>query len=228
MNFYPILFSTEMVESILLGIKTMTRRNKNLEKINKQPNNYYFQSLVHHATGKFTFVHVAIDNPTQSDVIEVKCPYGKVGDVLWVRESFYEPIFEGMNGKYYYKADLEKQGWNFKWERSIHMPKSACRIFLQITNIRVERLQDITEEDAIAEGVKLHESGTHYLNYYDQKHRVTQFIYNCKKAYDSFRFLWYIINGKRDEPFAWFKNPWVWVIEFEKIEKPIEFTFSKN
>lgn len=80
----PILFQTEMVQAILDGRKTQTRRTKGLEKLTNQ----YFQSLVHHATGRFTFVEIGNHSPKNEDVMEVKCPYGKPGDLLYVRENW--------------------------------------------------------------------------------------------------------------------------------------------
>lgn len=207
----PILFSTPMVQALLQGTKTQTRR------VVKTAGVEYVAQRIVYCDGKWQGESGRI----------IKCPYGQIGDLLWVRESFrltqpYEPetyYFGYKDG--FDSTNPASSKYDFAepdvWKPSIHMPKEAARIWLRITNIRVERLQDISEADAKAEGVALHERGVHYLNYYDQKHSTTQFIYNCRNAYDSFRSLWYVINGKRDEPFAWYKNPWVWVIDFERI-----------
>lgn len=187
MKHIPILFSTDMVQAIIDGRKTQTRR------VMKNP-------------------EVSMQN----------CPYGQPGDVLWVRESFgYTNACELR-----YKANAEQPKYDKPhtgWKPSIHMPKTACRIWLQVVSVRAERLHDISEDDAIAEGVKLHEKGVVYLNYQDQKWGLTQFIYNCRTAKESFSSLWKMINGFRDEPYAWLKNPWVWRIEFKRIDKPENF-----
>jgi len=222
MKFIPMLYSTPMVQAIQEKRKTKTRRTKGLENLN--PFNIRFIEMDYSSTDAYARFEDLLE-PEQDDdrYITIKCPYGKPGDVIWVRESFCQPISEQLNSKYFYKADLEKQKWDFKWVPSIHMPKAAARHFLKIKSITVESLQNITEADAVAEGVELHESGRHWLNYYDAHHKVTQFIYNCDTAARSFQSLWWLINGKRDEPNAWFKNPFVWVIEFERIQKPINF-----
>ncbi|HNW91201.1 MAG TPA: hypothetical protein PKN48_16195 [Bacteroidales bacterium] len=172
MTTHPILFSTPMVQAILEGRKTMTRR-----------------------ISKITPLDVANENLLDDILpipIEQRCPYGQPGDILWVRESF----FNHFSDLYSYKADNTKG--NKKWKPSIHMPKAACRIFLRITDIRVERLKNITEEDANNEGV--------FLDMWDNK--VT-----------AFSNLWKKINGHD----SWSANPWVWVISFERCEKPENF-----
>lgn len=165
----------------------------------------------------------------------VNCPYGKVGDIVWVRESFsYWPLLPGKQGPYLYKADEypEHEDIGAKWKPSIHMPFDACRLFLQITNIRVERLQDISEEDAIAEGVEqipvsvVSDSGerqaeTRFHDYgrYKSDHPLARLLHTAKGSY---RRLWRKING----PNSWSENPFVWVVEFKRIENPIQSSFQ--
>lgn len=140
------------------------------------------------------------------------CPYGKPGDRLWVRESFriYDSSSEcgcsdhcechGYHGKPIYRADAADV--EAKWKPSIHMPRCASRITLEITNVRVERLQDISEADAKAEGViGEKEAADAGLGWYDKPRRA-------------FRFLWQSINGAD----SWEANPWVWVVEFRRVE----------
>lgn len=134
-----------------------------------------------------------------------KSPYGAIGDVLWVRETWAE--FQGLEDAptcYVYKADGT---WDDKvhlidnkWKPSIFMPRSASRISLRITNIRVERLKEISEEDAKREGV-IYPANPGVENY-------------GNGYYANFRLLWESINGKG----SWEENPWVWVIEFEVIK----------
>ncbi|HEY9363866.1 MAG TPA: hypothetical protein VIQ00_11425, partial [Chitinophagaceae bacterium] len=150
------------------------------------------------------------DVPFEDKHIVVKCPYGKIGDVLWVRETSrinYEEynIPGGISFKKIieYKADYKNDTSIRKWKPSIFMPKAACRIFLEITDIKVERLQDISGEDAINEGVK-----------------VTSMWPLCiGDAYRAFKSLWQKINGKN----SWEVNLFVWVISFRKINKPKNF-----
>lgn len=215
MKFHPILFSTEMVKAILEGRKTQTRR-----VVKPQPADHYFQSLVLHATGRYTFAPNDNYNPNQEDILEVKNKYGNLGDVLWVRESFTTPqLMDGSEPDFLYKAGGVIQRWGGgKFKPSIHMPKTACRIFLQIKSIRVERLHDITEADAIAEGVWQYDDG-------DYKNYCTKLGYGeadgvcATTAKASFQTLWWQINGID----SWKANPFVWVIEFQPIPKPATF-----
>lgn len=215
----PILFSTEMVQAILEGRKTQTRRVvKNID------NNYDY--LPKYDCFGFTFLNKSeLSKPEEEQIAtQIKSPYGNIGDILWVRESFYtaenydhfspSQIID-IEAPIYFKADLE----NFEISRplhrgkmrpSIHMPKEAARIFLKITNVRVERLHDITGINARKEGVQhLIPKWKDYLNENDYLHT----------SYASFKSLWKSINGEE----SWNSNPWVWVIEFERVEKPLNF-----
>ena len=168
-----------------------------------------------------------------------KSPYGKVGDVLWVRETFTE---NGL-GYYRYKADFSKVDchgipidgtfkssqvppkYRSKWRPSLFMPKAACRIFLEITDIRVERLQDISKEDAINEGIdswidhRFKSEPVRYASYCDFDNPKDPALYTSCPI-NSFETLWQSINGKD----SWEKNPFVWVISFKRIEKPDGFS----
>jgi hypothetical protein len=201
MKFHPILFSTEMVKAILEGTKTQTRRIVKAKGCKPFP------------------------MPTHWDEEALKTwtkdyhPYGNVGDVLWVRESF---AYAGMKIRYKSDGDWRKDeiedGEKSPWKPSIHMPKTACRLFLKIKSIRVERLQDINESEAVAEGVLEFEDGT-YKNYFTQKGLRAEDGVECLLGKGSFQSLWCSINGID----SWKNNPWVWVIEFKRIEKPSSF-----
>jgi hypothetical protein len=207
MKIRPILFSTEMVQAILAGSKTQTRRTKGLDV---NPNKF---DLLESTFPQFQFK--AKRGTTE---ILVKCPYGKVGDVLWVRETTFDGSFDPHPPHYTYKADFSaefKLPEGDKWKPSIFMPKAAARIFLKITNIRVERLNDISKDDAEKEGVEqtidlpFSKSWKNYMiehSYWDN-------------PIGSFMTLWQSINGEE----SWNENPYVWVIEFERIEKPLNF-----
>lgn len=198
----PIIFSGPMVKAILVEQKTMTRRvvrGKALEWL--QP-------------GMFSPAFVA--NPENG-----MCPYGSPGDRLWVRETwaaheYYDgrpprDIPEGVtiecavepHGVITQGDDHRpiKEGERGKWRPSIFMPRWASRITLEITGVRVERLQDISHEDALAEGAKDEDAGSYGFP-------VTSY------AIGNFRLLWDSINAKRG--YSWESNPWVWVIEFNE------------
>ena len=188
-KFRPILFSTPMVQAILENRKTMTRR-----VVKPQP-----ESIDFYEDRNVWFPEVS------------KCPY-EVGDVLWVRETFYKTIAEELKGAFFYKADIDKLSWTFKWKPSLFMPKEACRIFLEIKSIKVERLKDISREDARSEGIERDlVSGTKYKNYVDGT--------SVYSEQGSFYSLWEKINGKESLT----QNPFVFVYEFEQIEKPLDF-----
>jgi hypothetical protein len=142
-----------------------------------------------------------------------KCPYGKIGDVLWVREKFRLGV-SVFDEDYYYAADSSPiEIKRFKWKPSIFMPKKACRIFLEIIDIRIERLNDISKSDARKEGIsKIRNSLFGDFRYADYLNPLDQ--WRCPIS--SFQSLWQKINGME----SWEKNPWVWVISFKQVERP--------
>jgi len=201
----PILFSTEMVRAILSGRKTQTRR------VIKEPCDYGC------ITGDCDH-----DLQDQCDnAILNSSPYGKPGGKLWVRETW-----KNVEGVYYYKADIgggieKKTGviWTLKWKPSIHMPRKAARIILEVTAVRVERLQDISEIDAKAEGIEPEHCNKCGYTWEDVctegDHRLCgepEPISNKIR----FRTLWNSINEKRG--YSWESNPYVWVVEFKRID----------
>jgi hypothetical protein len=212
----PILFSTPMVQAILEGRKTQTRRTKDLDEVNQRPNDWVVTTSPCNSDGKWVFTA----EHGEAQQIRVKCPYGQPGDVLWVRETFLKhPIpDEG----YKFKADMNDEQLKcaaFKmgvlnWKPSIHMPKEAARIWLQITNVRVERLQYISEEDAKAEGIEGSQSVLlKRFRYRDYMIKDSEFYrFPC----ESFFTLWISINGRE----SYDLNPYVWVVEFKQINKP--------
>lgn len=176
----PILFSGEMIRAILEGRKTQTRR-----VIKPQPE----------FDGGFP-------------IWWPQCPYGKKGDRLWVREAF--SVCDHPQGPVCsYKADHPQDEY-LKWRPSIHMPRCASRITLEIINIRIEQLQEISDSDALAEGVPVNESAISVplSGEFDEKETIPRALY---------RDLWDSINAKRG--FGWDVNPWVWVIEFKRLQK---------
>ena len=207
MSIKPILFNTEMVRAILDGRKTCTRRLVKPQPDEKHTNPLGFvtDSTEKKKAGCFGF---GIDEYGGS-IQYAKPPY-QPGDILYVRETWCGlPVNEAghMRGHtiYYYKADgeLRPKGWRGTWHPSIHMPKEAARIWLKVTDVRVERLQEITEVQAKAEGCN---SGL---------------LIGACTARGQFEDLWNSTIKKPDlNRYGWSANPYVWIIEFERCEKP--------
>lgn len=226
MKEHPILFSTPMVQAILAGRKTQTRR-------------IIKPAIGWDANWKVSLIQEEhIDSipryemrcGTQYSLPWFKCPYGQTGDVLWVRESYKIYLnydnqvyisFEGMDDfKVYNKKEIsfntlaklqERKLAPNEWHNcpSIHLYKEFSRIFLQVKNVRVERLHDISEADAIAEGIIRDKTG-YICKGVEMHHSVT--------PQGAFNQLWVKINGAE----SYQSNPWLWVIECERIEKPIQ------
>ena len=194
----PILFKAEMVNAILSGNKTQTRR-----VIKDQP--YIIEGNVAVICGNDTTIDILRDiNKTSKYIMDnCKCPYGKVGDELWVRETHAVCS----DGSISYAADRKL---NFlRYKPSIHMFRKHSRIQLEITEIRVERLNDISERDAMAEGCEYEGWSPSYSD--PDSGGDGNEILPSEKFYD----LWESINGKD----SWDLNPWVWVVEFKVISK---------
>lgn len=202
----PILFNTEMVKAIHEGRKTVTRRVIKLKYGNTHiewKEDKYGKRLIELQNDVEGETHGRREDGTTWRKLlayrELKPPY-QVGDVLYVRETWAKDYF----GNYVYMADYVGTTISpeWKWKPSIHMPKEAARIFLRVTKIKPEQLQDITDKEARAEGVNpaTNNSGI--------AHRAM-----FMKIWDS------TIPKKDLKKHGWNANPWVWVIEFEKIEK---------
>lgn len=203
----PILFKTEMVEAILDGRKTQTRRI-----IDGAPSQVIWNPIVLNGHGGWCDDH---GKP-------IKCRFGQPGDRLWVKETFtyvedtsYDDY--ASNGGICYKASCQGDRNDFKWKPSLFMPREASRITLEITDIRVERLLSISEEDAIAEGVdKVSKPGapmTLWRNYSPKDVETFGRFDTVFAAQESYFSLWDSINGKQSH----LLNPWLWVIEFKQI-----------
>ncbi|HUS02936.1 MAG TPA: hypothetical protein VMY77_14460 [Chitinophagaceae bacterium] len=210
MKEHPIIFSTPMVKAIIDGRKTQTRR------IIKFPSDFNHKNVYKN----YPF-GVKYTSNIMGETVQRLFPKWKVGDILWVKETYNKiSIPDGIGERKLinvYKADnssnyLER----IKWKPSIFMPRAAARIFLEVTDVRAEQLQSITEQDAIAEGVDFDYTmvdGRSYVNYLITHPSGKQFA--CfKTAIQSYCSLWEKIN-----PGSWILDPWVWVIEFKKLEK---------
>jgi hypothetical protein len=201
----PILFSGEMVRAILEGRKTMTRR---VVKVNGDlPKTITDRSIVpYNGTGE--------QLQRALNFAGHKCKYGEVGDRLWVKETFFNSRNDDTMPTYY-RADQFLYGpadWQYHqcpWKPSIFMPRWASRITLEIVSVMVERLQDISEDEAKAEGIKQVTCGLDETCF---EYARNENAYSTAKQ--AFEALWKKINGAE----SWVANPWVWVIEFKKVE----------
>ena len=164
MDMKPILFNTEMVQAILEGRKTQTRR----------------------------IIKPVAMGLTHENGMPARVPPYEPGDILWVRETWNNTVY---GGKFCYKADFSYKE-AFPWKPSIHMPKEAARIFLKVVNVRPHRLLEISRQDAVKEGA------------------------NPAAAVENFKAIWNGTLKKEAIPmYGWDANPWVWVIEFERIRR---------
>ena len=187
----PMLFSAPMVCALLAGSKTQTRRAlkaRALEGVS-DPAGFVPQFV--------------------ADAENRMCPYGKPGNNLWVREAWAawapHPDNDDTDSVIYRATDGRVPE---RWKPSIHMPRWASRITLEITGVRVERLKDITEADAVAEGIERRASG---FAWYTGRDAKTSYTTNPITSYSS---LWESINGAG----SWDANPWVWVVEFRRVK----------
>lgn len=202
----PILFSAPMVKAILEGRKTQTRRVIKLRKGDTIGRIYDSQSTEYIICGK----------DGDEVPMEFACPYGSVGDRLWVRESF-AASYEGKTCQF--KADgKDIMPPREKWRPSIFMPRWASRITLEITDVRVQRVQEISLEDADAEGVSVYDSTGEYgdvLDYRTLWNKINGKIRNRQFTLDDKSNKHYI-KGQIGE-YSWEANPWVWAITFWRI-----------
>ena len=216
MSIKPILFNTEMVRAILDGRKTCTRRLVKPQPDGKHtfPLGFVTDSTEKKEVGCFGF---GIDECGGS-IKYIKPPY-QPGDTMYVRETWMD--YAGLT---MYKADCDIYRLDslnfagFGWKPSIHMPKEAARIWLKVTDVRVERLQDITPKGAESEGV----GNLFYDDIgYGEKNYGTEVDPEYGITKEQFAWLWESTIKKSDlDCYGWDSNPWVWVIEFERCEKP--------
>lgn len=203
----PILFNGEMVRAILAGQKTQTRRAVKLPR--NKPLGLEASTVGGYGArdrkGLLVPEQVCIGHIRTGEALV--CPFGQPGDRLWVRESFtdlrgtgiqHRPDPSGPFQRYAYSADTlpgsagyeARKDYGIKWRPSIHMPREACRLVLEITAVRVERLRAITVQDIAAEGIS---------------------CYPDINPFHDFEELWTSTGGD------WASNPWVWVLEFKQV-----------
>jgi hypothetical protein len=242
----PILFSAPMIRALLDGRKTQTRR------ILKQAHDTAGKDTAWAVCPAKESGWIAWFGQPRKAVEQFTkeayghgfpCPYGHPGDLLWVRESFgYYCSFMGdvlPNAPILYRADQDSCGQypvvlpgekditlvndREPWKPSIHMPRLVSRLTLEITDVRVERLQDISEADAMAEGIDIplpDKYGCPYRSpkHSDGKHRIGD------NAYTMYRDLWNDIHGKD----AWQQNPWIWALTFKVNKRNVDALLSQK
>ncbi len=194
MNTKPILYIGPMVRAILDGRKTQTRRTSGLNVINQCPGEWKLDALLADGTAMFNYGN-------GYEIKKVRCPYGVPGDLLWLRETWAQ----GRDG-IIYRADggPPPEG---RWKPSIFMPRLHSRLTLRVSNVRVERVQEISLDDLHAEGVACSDCWTARTPYKDFPHPE---YCGCRNLFIN---LWNSIRG----PDAWDRNDWVWVVEWDKV-----------
>lgn len=213
----PILFSAPMVRALLAGRKTVTRR-----LVKPQPTGHHILSP---AWGKspdgFAFgkPHVWVENgpdyPDGPDD-ERRCPYGEPGDRLWVKETVRWNAYlkQGLFAADKKPSSIDAWPWQRPVLPSIHMPRRASRITLEIVDVRVERLHDITEDDIEDEGIELAPDGV--SAYFEEAEGPGGQMPSLRDAWEH---LWTEINGKS----SWDANPWVWRVGFKRLEQEARY-----
>lgn len=211
----PILFSDQRVRALLSGQQSQTRRIMKSQLFGPGQDNhegcYGIDVLNNHLQGSRVM---------EMENISYHCPYGQPGDRLWVRETWRGPVIEPEEMADYqrspaqfktprycqYHADISQpsNAEQFGWQAGIHMPRWASRIDLEVTGIRVEKIQDISDDDVIAEGVQ---TDSHFLNNFFTMHSEPV------SSKDAYRKQWALQYGGT----SWEVNPWVWVIEFKRV-----------
>lgn len=229
----PILFSGEMIRALLAGTKTQTRRVVKQWQIPKQQEDGTWFAIAQRDPRYGFGVSGTTEQECAKQLAQYGSPYGNPAAKLWVRETCRAEELESGQDGVRYLADNHFRPINdtpsdaFQWMKmnvygkqggtnvpSIHMPRWACRLLLEITGVRVERLQDISEADALAEGVKRSQravsSSAAVPCFWDYQRNQPDY----RDARSSFSSLWESINGAG----SWDANPWTWVIEFKKVE----------
>lgn len=217
----PILFSDAMVRAILDGRKTQTRR-----MVKPQPS--WISEAWHWVCKKLDAGYCHTRAEALMRLMLPHCPYGQPGHRLWVREA-HALMLHADGERVHYRADgdnpVDWRGNPLRWTPSIHMPRWASRILLEITGVRVERLQQITKKDALAEGVT--QRGAHYSmdwsgvgkptgirNVDGTRALATEAYLGNDNAIGAFATYWENLSG----PNSWNANPWVWVVEFKRVK----------
>lgn len=235
----PILFNTEMVQAILEGRKTTTRRI-----VKPKSKNAYGFYVTTKKDGTFTGVYDYDENENMFETPQTQPAY--VGDILWVRETWNicnmdiennaitfiykadkseeeSAVTVSVSDELYEKYDLSMAENNPEWRPSIFMPREATRIFLEVTGVRVERLQDITDEGCLKEGIHQYTKDNKLFKYSSGENRYA-WKNMPREPKIAFADLWNSTVNKKDiDKYCFKANPYVWVIEFQRTERPDNF-----
>ena len=211
-RFVPMLFSTDIVKAILNGTKTETRRVVKFPKL--FDGKEVFDNLPNGLKYSFEDLLFRMESPV------------KVNNIIWVRETFCNDERGSESGEddcFYYKADLADDIWLGSWKPSLFMPKKACRIFLKVVSVSVERLKDIDEQGAINEGIENLSADEFkynlFKNYLRSDKEANYQDFTTDNPIWSYQTLWQKINGKD----SWDLNPFVFVYKFQRIDQPHGF-----
>lgn len=211
----PILFNGDMVRAILDGKKTQTRRVMKPQPTPATSHSDCYPWITKISRRDHSIIWCTPKGDggiykDRDDRSPFRCPYGDPGDILWVREtwahvprtaygSLSNPDPDDPDMAFVYRASFDRAKGGFGWKPSIHMPRTASRTTLKITDVRIERVQDISSHDAFAEGSRC---------------SCVAPVPDCAGNIKEFRNIWDSINEKRG--YGWNQNPWVWVIEFQR------------
>ena len=220
----PILFSSDMVRALLAGTKTQTRRAIKPQPKRGEDVDFWDRGCSANPIPLVNYGRELGDNVHRESV---RCPYGKPGDLLYVRESLVNVEEHGFKGPVYAASDegaaildyglgsspddIEIDPDLIRQRPSIHMPRAASRLTLRTTEVRVQRLQDISEVDALAEGIDV--GAMNAANMASFRAGTHQQLFA-----NEFMRLWWSINGRG----SWDANPWVWVLSFEVIKQNVD------
>lgn len=228
----PMLYTGAMVRAVLADAKTMTRRVMKVQPSEGSTVTVErYEPAIVSRSGELVPGPEVFGAHWGDGEFGLVCPYGQPGDRLWVRETCRAEELESGQDGVLYLADNHFRPINdtpsdaIQWMKmnvygkqggtnvpSIHMPRWACRLLLEITDVRVERLQDISNEDCIAEGINRIAHGREGYFYHHQRTEPDQ--HNWCHPDDAYKELWESLYGAG----SWDANPWVWVIEFKKVE----------
>lgn len=229
----PILFSGPMVRAILAGTKTQTRRVSLIDDFETNSHadgmttwRVNFSKAVKGVLGSYSGTHCS-EAEAQRIIASQFCPYGSVGERLWVRETHAivprtayrcsDGVQQVLRPDDDHDAAIFREGWErsaggIRWRPSIHMPRWASRIRLEITDVRVQRLQEISEDDCAAEGVLEIDGQLPNEAIYEMARRQRTTFEDLRPSFGA---LWESINGAG----CWDANPWVWAISFQRVEE---------
>lgn len=206
-----LLFSAEMIQAHNAGKKTCTRRTRNLDGVNIYPDDFDFMGFTSDEAGNMI---ANFNHRTIKEEVKIKCPYGWGGDLIYMKETFqYINLKNNRDGIFYFADCKGKENFqNVKWRSALYMPKVDARNWMKIVSIKMQRLQNITEDEARREGST---QGFLFQRKVKGKFEFKLNVDENGSYYAGFKYIWFTVNN----PESWNSNPWAWVIEYEIIKK---------